>query len=76
MELTLDSEETAALAAALRTYISDLRMEVVDTERKRLRDELKRREVLLTSIAGRLHSGAPAPASWPYEPPPDADSEA
>ena len=75
MDLKLTVEEAAALAAVLRSYLSDLRMEVADTERKRLRDQLKERERVLVSVLARL-DGVQVPAgAWPYEPAPDVDAE-
>lgn len=75
MELMITAEEAEVLAAALRSYVSDLRMEVVDTDRKRMRDELKHRELVLRTIIDKLEPVAVGGQAWPYEPAPDADSE-
>jgi hypothetical protein len=52
MDVTLDREESACMQAALRSYCSDLRMEIADTDnpdyRRKLRHE---REVLERAIA-------------------------
>lgn len=53
MNLPLSEEETEALRAALSSYLSDLRMEIADTDRKRMRDDLKRREALLDEVLRR-----------------------
>ncbi len=54
IQLSLDNEEATVLRDALATYISDLRMEIVDTEQQEFRESLKREEVLLTKIMGQL----------------------
>jgi hypothetical protein len=54
IQLSLDHEEATVLKDALATYISDLRMEIVDTEQQEFRESLKREEVLLTKIQGQL----------------------
>jgi hypothetical protein len=53
MNLQLSEEEAEAMRSALTSYLSDLRMEIADTDRKRMRDELKRRENLLESVLVR-----------------------
>ncbi len=60
--LELTSQEAALLAQALETYLSDLRMEIADTDRHDFREELKRQETILRSLMDRLAGGAaPAP---------------
>jgi hypothetical protein len=54
IQLSLDHEEATVLRDALATYISELRMEIVDTEQHEFRESLKREEVLLTKIVGQL----------------------
>lgn len=76
MDLKLTVEEADTLASVLRSYISELRMEVVDTDRKRLRDQLKQREHVLQSLLRRLEGEQVPAGAWPYEPAPDADAEA
>lgn len=52
MDVTLDKEESAAIQAALRSYCSDLRMEIVDTDNPEYRRTLKaEREVLERALA-------------------------
>ena len=72
MNVELTAEEAEALAGALRVYISDLRMEIVDTERLAMRSKLKVEEELLASILARLAPDSTS-AAWPFEPPPDVD---
>ena len=54
IELRLTAEEAFTLSEALRSYLSELRMEVADTERQRVRDLLKEREHQLQEILARL----------------------
>lgn len=53
-QLTLNNEETLKLKKILESYLSDLRMEVADTDRKGYRDELKVEEAFLKDIIDRL----------------------
>lgn len=55
--LELSDEERGELRYVLETYLTDLRMEVSDTDRKDLRDRLKHRERLVKEWLARL--GAP-----------------
>jgi hypothetical protein len=52
--LELDPKEAAALAAVLTDYVSDLRMEVANTDSMDVREELKAREVFLKDLLLRL----------------------
>lgn len=54
MELALQPEEVALLRRILSNYLSDLRMEIADTERYDLRQELKRDEEMIKSLLARL----------------------
>lgn len=74
MDLQLTVEEAGALASVLSSYISDLRMEVADTERKQLRDQLKHSEATLRTVLAKLQAELAPAGSWPYEPAPDVDS--
>ncbi|HTT69541.1 MAG TPA: hypothetical protein VMF70_16060 [Gemmatimonadales bacterium] len=53
-QLDLTAEEAAVLRQALESYLSDLRMEITDTERMEYREELKRQEEILTRLEERL----------------------
>jgi hypothetical protein len=59
-QFDLSPEEAAALRAALDSYLSDLRMEIADTDRMEFREELKRQEAVLRRLLGRLGSGKAA----------------
>ena len=53
-QITLNNEETLKLKGILESYLSDLRMEVADTDRKGYRDELKEEELFLKDLIERL----------------------
>jgi hypothetical protein len=50
LELDLSQEETTILRQVLEDYLSDLRMEIVDTENQDFREMLKRRKNALTKV--------------------------
>ncbi len=54
MTLSLTREEAEMLREILDSYLSDLRMEIADTENIRFREELKRRESFLQGILEHL----------------------
>jgi DNA-binding MarR family transcriptional regulator len=54
IQLGLTKEEAAALVKALEYYVSELRMEVSDTEQKDMRDALKIEESTLKKILRSL----------------------
>jgi ABC-type anion transport system duplicated permease subunit len=62
MELALQPAEVALLRRILTNYLSDLRMEIADTERYDLRQELKRDEEMIKRLLARLAQLAAEPA--------------
>jgi hypothetical protein len=52
--LTLEREESEMLREILESYLSDLRMEVADTDSYDFREMLKRKEVFLKDLLTRL----------------------
>jgi uncharacterized protein HemX len=52
--LELSSEEAYVLRETLQSFLSDLRMEIVDTDRKDYRDQLKHRRQLLERVVEAL----------------------
>jgi hypothetical protein len=54
IQLELTNEEAGVLREALEFYISDLRMEVADTDRQDFRDGLKQEETVIKKILGLL----------------------
>ena len=54
LQLDLSQEETTILRQVLEDYLSDLRMEIVDTENQDFREMLKRRKNALTKVVELL----------------------
>jgi hypothetical protein len=52
--LELSSEEAYVLRETLETYLSDLRMEIADTDRMDFRDQLKHRRALIERVVDAL----------------------
>ncbi len=53
-QLTLTDTEASTLRKVLETYLSDLRMEIVDTEAQDFREQLKEEENILEKIVKAL----------------------
>lgn len=49
-------EEAGELLEILRSYLSDLRLEIGDTKKQAYREELKKREVFIKKIIERLEA--------------------
>lgn len=58
IELTRQEAET--LTDILESYVSDLGMEIADTERKDMRDEMKERKAFIVRLLERLAPEAAA----------------
>lgn len=54
MSIELNTKETAALVAALESYLPDLATERVGTDNREWHAELKEREAVLAEILNRL----------------------
>ena len=54
MEITLDRDERQILRTILENELSDLRMEMADTDRKEFRDLLARRKAVLQKVVDAL----------------------
>ena len=50
MQFDLTPEELEMLHEILTSYLSDLRMEIADTDSMSFREEMKKREVLLNRL--------------------------
>ena len=50
IQLTLTETEVSTLREVLESYLSDLRMEIVDTEQVEFREQLKKKETVLKKI--------------------------
>ena len=62
MELTLQPEEATLLTQILTNYVSDLRMEISNTDSYELRQQLQRDEATIKGIIARLEQGRAASA--------------
>jgi len=56
--LNLSSEQAETLAKVLEDYVSDLRMEVANTDSQEFRDDLKKKELFLKDLLRQLGVGA------------------
>ena len=54
VQISLNIEEAEMIKDILSEYLSDLRMEIADTDRKNFREELKKKEVLLKDLLQQL----------------------
>lgn len=59
-QLEITAREAEILEDTLRSDLSDLRMEIADTEEKSFREELKDKEDVLRSLIDRLANAASA----------------
>ncbi len=62
MDLLLRPDEAERLRRILADYLSDLRMEIADTERYEWREGLKQDELFIKEILNRLEKGGVAAA--------------
>jgi hypothetical protein len=58
MEIQLTTEESAAVQAALRSYVSNLRMEIVDTDNPEYKRTLREERGTLESALAKIDAGA------------------
>lgn len=58
VKLDLSTDDARLLAEILASVMSDMRMEITDTEKMEWRDELKRRKMLLERLIKELETGA------------------
>jgi hypothetical protein len=54
VKIDLSKEQSAALKRALESYLSDLRMEIADTDSQDFREGLKHEKVLLVDVVQQL----------------------
>jgi hypothetical protein len=60
-QITMTQAEVAALREVLTSYLSDLRMEIADTDSMQFREDLKRQEELLKNLLQRLDTAVASP---------------
>ena len=58
IQLDLSPEESAILVAVLESYLSDLRMEIANTDRMEFRDSLKERKAVILKAVAALESSS------------------
>jgi hypothetical protein len=61
IRIDLTPAEATNLSLVLEEYVSDLRMEIADTEEMGFREELKQREAFLKTLLGRLSTALAQP---------------
>jgi len=54
--LNLNQEQHETLQESLTSYLSDLRLEIADTDNDDFREQLKRKEVVLKEVLTMLES--------------------
>lgn len=54
IELDLDEHEREILGTVLKSYLSDLRMEIADTDRQDFRDMLKERKGVIAKVLAAM----------------------
>mgnify|MGYP006306745731 CR=1 FL=1 len=59
--IELNEEQRELLDQTLRSLISELGMEIAETERLRFRDMLKHRRAVMREIVNKLEHAEPAP---------------
>ncbi len=65
--LTLTGQECNELRLALRTYVTDLRMEISHTDRYEFREELKASRAVLEEVLRRLSVATTAVAGHEHQ---------
>lgn len=56
VSIDITEDEAKVLHTVIDSYLSDLRMEIADTDRKDFRDMLKQRKQVLIKVLGELSS--------------------
>ncbi len=57
IRIDLSEAEAATLQDVLDSYLSDLRMEIADTDRMDFREGLKKRKKVIEDVMGRIGAG-------------------
>ena len=66
-DLVLTEQESNELRLALRTYVTDLRMEIAHTDRYEFREELKASRAVLEEVLRRLSVATTAVAGHEHQ---------
>jgi hypothetical protein len=57
VRIELDPTEAQVLKTVLESYLSDLRMEIADTDSMDLREQLKARKMILRKVVALINAG-------------------
>jgi len=57
IQIELTPTEAEVLKMVLESYLSDLRMEIADTDSKDFRDKLKARKMVLRKVVALINAG-------------------
>jgi hypothetical protein len=57
VRLEFEPHESSMMNEILRSYLSELRMEIADTEKMSFREDLKKKEVFIKSVMERIEKG-------------------
>jgi hypothetical protein len=57
VRLEFDPHESTMMNEILQSYLSDLRMEIADTEKMAFREDLKKKEVFIKGVMERIEKG-------------------
>jgi len=57
VHIDLDPTEAEVLKLVLESYLSDLRMEIADTDSQDFRDKLKDRKMVLRKVVALINAG-------------------
>ncbi len=57
VRIELQPTEAEVLKMVLESYLSDLRMEIADTDSKDFRDKLKARKMILRKVVALINAG-------------------
>jgi hypothetical protein len=58
VQITLTLEEAATLQEVLASYVSELRMEIANTDSMDFREKLKQKKEVLNRVIGQLGAGS------------------
>jgi hypothetical protein len=57
VRLEFDTHESSMMNEILGSYLSELRMEIADTEKMSFREDLKKKEVFIKNVMARIEKG-------------------
>jgi hypothetical protein len=57
VRLEFDPHESSMMNEILRSYLSDLRLEIADTDKRSFREDLKKKEVFIKGVIKQIEKG-------------------